>query len=217
MEAMSHSPVSPSVYQSMNRGAVQPPPPNYARRPSVKDEVSKTTSNHSHHLTTTQAPPPARADPMSLSSIMSSGNDNDPPAKPHQASSLNHDYPPSKPLNPLFVKQEPMPSPAPADLAPHDNGIMQRASYEPMQPLGVPHSAQYFAPPRELPVPDEAEIEAALAHIETKQMNDLDASGAPIEHEEWKERSNKRSLEVTNGETAKRKVCCSHTPDMIPY
>jgi DNA helicase INO80 len=154
---------------------------------------------------------------MSLSSIMSSGNDNDPPAKPHQASSLNHDYPPSKPLNPLFVKQEPMPSPAPADLAPHDNGIMQRASYEPMQPLGVPHSAQYFAPPRELPVPDEAEIEAALAHIETKQMNDLDASGAPIEHEEWKERSNKRSLEVTNGEAAKRKVCCSHTPDMIPY
>jgi hypothetical protein len=36
---MSHSPVSPSVYQTMNRGAVQPPPSNYARRPSMKDEV----------------------------------------------------------------------------------------------------------------------------------------------------------------------------------
>ena len=45
METMSHSPVSPSVYQSMNRpgGAVQPPPPppsSYDRRPSFKDEVS---------------------------------------------------------------------------------------------------------------------------------------------------------------------------------
>ena len=40
MEAMSHSPVSPTVYQSLNRGAVQPPPPEYQRRPSVKEEVS---------------------------------------------------------------------------------------------------------------------------------------------------------------------------------
>lgn len=59
MEAMSHSPVSPSVYQSMNRGAVQPPPPSYSRRTSVKDEVSEswfaeppsttTTLAHHHH------------------------------------------------------------------------------------------------------------------------------------------------------------------------
>lgn len=40
MEAMSHSPVSPGVYQPMNRGAVQPPPPTYERRPSVKEDVS---------------------------------------------------------------------------------------------------------------------------------------------------------------------------------
>jgi DNA helicase INO80 len=43
MEAMSHSPVSPSVYQSM-RGAVQPPTTNYARRSSMKDEVRETPS-----------------------------------------------------------------------------------------------------------------------------------------------------------------------------
>jgi DNA helicase INO80 len=41
MDAMSHSPVSPTGYQSMARGAVQPPPPHYPRRPSIKDEVSE--------------------------------------------------------------------------------------------------------------------------------------------------------------------------------
>ncbi|KAL5410267.1 hypothetical protein PMIN04_010692 [Paraphaeosphaeria minitans] len=41
MEAMSHSPASPSAYHAMNHGAVQPPPPHhYDRRPSVKEEVS---------------------------------------------------------------------------------------------------------------------------------------------------------------------------------
>ena len=204
---MSHSPVSPSAYQSMNRGAVQPPPSNYARRPSVKDEVSDATSPPSHTtLTSTQAPPPTRADPMSLSSIMSSGNDHESPAKIQQPSSLLQGQPSaSKPLNLLFVKQEPMPSPAPADLAPHDNGFIHRQPYEPLQSVGIPQPQPYYAPPRELPVPDEAEIEAALAHIETKQMNDLDTAANPMEHEEWKQRSSKRSLDVTDAETTKRK------------
>jgi DNA helicase INO80 len=147
-------------------------------------------------LTSPQAPPPTRADPMSLSSIMSAGNDNEPPAKTQQL---------SKPLNPLFVKQEPMPSPAPADLAPPDHGVLHRGHYDPIHPDGVPHAPQLYAAPRELPVPDEAEVEAALAHIETKQMNDLDGAGAPLEHDEWRERSQKRGLEVISGETNKRK------------
>jgi DNA helicase INO80 len=204
MEAMSHSPVSPSVYQSMNRGAVQPPPTTYARRPSIKDEVCELMPLIPHSmLTTPQAPPPTRADPMSLSSIMSAGNDNDPPAKAQPLPSLHPAL--SKPSNP-FVKQEPMHSPAPADLAPQENGVHHRGPYEPLQPVGIADAPQHFAPPRELPVPDEAEIEAALAHIETKQMGDLDGS-APFEHEEWRQHSLKRGLEVISGETAKRKVC----------
>ncbi|KAF1850971.1 uncharacterized protein K460DRAFT_350956 [Cucurbitaria berberidis CBS 394.84] len=190
MEAMSHSPVSPSVYQSLNRGAVQPPPPNYARRPSFKDE----------------APPPTRADPMSLSSIMSSGVDNDPPPKTQQLPPLNPDsYRLSKPSpNPLFVKQEAMTSPAPPDLPPQGNGYPPRGLYESMPPVG---SLQPSLQPssRELPVPDEAEVEAALAHIETKQMNEVEDSGTPHEHEEHKERSQKRALEVTNADNSKRK------------
>jgi DNA helicase INO80 len=55
-------------------------------------------------------------------------------------------------------------------------------------------------------MPDEAEIEAALAHIETKQMNDLDSLGAPFEQDEWKQRTLKRGLEVITGEKVKRKV-----------
>jgi DNA helicase INO80 len=210
MEAMSHSPVSPTVYQSMNRGAVQPPPPNYARRPSIKDEVSdcKPSAHHCSTLTILQAPPPTRADPMSLSSIMSSGADSEPPAKAHQLPSLNSDLHRASipPPNALFVKQEPMPSPAPADLAPHGNGVLHRAPYEPLQSVAMQHPPHHLAPPRELPVPDEAEIEAALAHIETKQMNDLDSLGAPFEQDEWKQRTLKRGLDVISGETVKRKV-----------
>jgi DNA helicase INO80 len=174
----------------------------------MKDEVRLLTCFHSRNLLIVlQAPPPTRADPMSLSSIMSSGTDNDPPAKAPQLPSLNADLGRlPKPPNPLFVKQEPMPSPAPADLVPHDNGILQRAPYEPLQPVGIPHASQPSVAPRELPVPDEAEIEAALAHIETKQMSDLDPLGAPFEQDEWRQRSHKRGLEVINGETAKRKV-----------
>jgi DNA helicase INO80 len=142
---------------------------------------------------------------MSLSSIMSAGTDNEPPVKAPQLPSINDRL--SKPLNPHFVKQEPVPSPAPVDLAPQDNGILHRAPYELLHPVEVPHAAQLSAPPRELPVPDEADVEAALAHIETKQMSDIDATGAPFEHEEWRQRSLKRGLEVISGETTKRKVC----------
>lgn len=208
MEAMSHSPVSPTVYQSMNQGAVQPPPPDYARRLSVKDQVSEKHPRTLSFalLTTQQAPPPTRADPMSLSSIMSSGVDNDPPAKPPQLPSAHHQLS-QAPLHPLFVKQEPMASPAPAEMAPLDNGILHRGPYEPSLPVGGALPPQHFAPTRELPPPDEAEVEAALAHIETKQMNDLEGLGSPADHGEWKERSLKRGLEVTAGETVKRKVC----------
>ncbi|KAF2854405.1 hypothetical protein T440DRAFT_465374 [Plenodomus tracheiphilus IPT5] len=189
MEAMSHSPVSPSVYQSMNRGAVQPPP-NYASRPSFKEE----------------APPPARADPMSLSSIMSSGADNEPTPKSQPLPPIASDtYRLSKPPpNPQFVKQEAMLSPAPADLLPHANGYHAQGAYEAMPPVGsLPVSSQSAI--RELPVPDEAAVEAALVHIETKQMNDLNDSGTLHEHEEYKLRSQKRALEVANAESGKRK------------
>lgn len=155
-----------------------------------------------------EAPPPqpARADPMSLSSIMSAGTDNDPPPKPQQLPSLSADhYPHAKPPHPHFVKQEPMPSPAPADLAPHHNGILHPAPYEPLPSVALAPSIPHTAQPRELPVPDEAEIEAALAHIETKQMSEVDTAVGSSEHDEWKERSLKRGLEVVSGETAKRK------------
>jgi DNA helicase INO80 len=210
MEAMSHSPVSPSVYQSMSRATADHK--LCAAAINERRGTWNTMFSLSHTLTaclrTIQAPPPARADPMSLSSIMSTGNDNDPPAKAQPPPIHNTDYQQlSKPSpNPLVVKQEPMLSPAP-EMAPHDNGFPHPAPYQPSQPTGAAHPSPHFAEPRELPVPDEAEIEAALAHIETKQMNDLDTLGAPFEYDEWKQRSLKRGQEVVSGETTKRKVC----------
>jgi DNA helicase INO80 len=192
----------------MNRGAVQPPP-SYARRPSSKEEVSGTCDPFSTPFTRLideQAAPPARADPMSLSSIMSSGADNDPPPKTQQLPSLNADgYRLSKPPPlPQFVKQEVMPSPAPADLPPHANGYLARAAYEVVPPVGTVQPSPQFAS-RELPVPDEAEVEAALAHIETKQMNEPEEPGNPHEHEEYRLRSQKRAIEVASAENNKRK------------
>ncbi|OAL51043.1 hypothetical protein IQ07DRAFT_586619 [Pyrenochaeta sp. DS3sAY3a] len=187
METMSHSPVSPSVYSSMNRGAVQPPP-SYGRRASFKDE----------------APPPQRADPMSLSSIMSSGNDNDPPPpKSHPVPPHNADsYQLAKaPQTPLYVKQEP-----PAELHPQGNGYPSRSIYDAPLPVNSLQPPLELAPRElELAPPDEATVEAALAHIETKQMMDPEEPGAPFEHDEYRQRTHKRLLEVTRAETDKRK------------
>ncbi|KAH6622167.1 SNF2 family N-terminal domain-containing protein [Boeremia exigua] len=125
---------------------------------------------------------------MSLSSIMSSGADAE-PAKPPQPTSLAA----------MFVKQEAMPSPAPADL-PHANGYRP---YEARLPVGGAPPPHYAT--RELAMPDEADVQAALAHIETTQMNELDAAGAPHEREQYAQNSKKRALEVTTAEDTKRK------------
>ncbi|KAF2181790.1 helicase SWR1 [Zopfia rhizophila CBS 207.26] len=192
MEAMSHSPVSPTVYQSMNRGAVQPPPSNYTRQPSVKEE----------------APPPTRAHPMSLSSIMSSGADPEPPSKSQPLPPINAEPRRlSKPsTNPLFVKQEaissPAPTPTPTDLPLQDNVALNRG-YEPMMATGDAQAQRLVS--REIPVPDEAQVEAELARIETMEMSDIESPGFEEEKEEYSQRGRKRSMEVENAEMIKRK------------
>lgn len=178
----------------------------------MKEEVSRVQASRlptpvgmtSPPLTTAQQqPPPTRADPMSLSSIMSSGADPEPPAKSQQLPPINPEPRRlSRPsvANPLFVKQEAMTSPAPADLPPHDNGVPPRAAYEAMPPVGS-------APPsREIPVADEAEVDKALAKIETTEMNDLDVPGFDREKEKYIQMSRKRALDVDNAEAGKRKV-----------
>ncbi len=197
----------------MNRGAVQPPP-NYARRPSFKDEVCTMTTSSTRSLILTSlqapvpapAPAPARADPMSLSSIMSSGVENDPPPKAQHLPPMNPDpYSLAKPsVNPLFVKQEAITSPTQANISPQHNGIPYRVGYETMPPVGSLQPPLQFAS-RELPMVDEAEIEAALAHIETKQMSDLDEQGTSQEHLEYQRRNQKRVLDVSGSEAGKRK------------
>ncbi|KAJ4303050.1 putative DNA helicase ino80 [Kalmusia sp. IMI 367209] len=191
MEAMSHSPVSPTVYQSMNRGAVQPP--QYERRSSVKDEV----------------PPPApKRDPMSLSSIMDSGADPAPPSKPQQLPPMTDTRAfPKPPPNPLFVKQEALPSPAPADLPYADETRVHRGlTYESMPPVGsVPPPSRLV--PRELPAPDELEVEMELTRIETTEMKEVEVHG--IDHEREKEaydlQIRKRTLDLDTAEASKRK------------
>ncbi|ORY09922.1 SNF2 family N-terminal domain-domain-containing protein [Clohesyomyces aquaticus] len=187
MEAM--SPLSPTVYQSMNRGAVQPPS-NYPRRPSVKDD----------------APPPARVDPMSLSSIMSSGADPAPPAKPQNLPSINSEIrrlSNASLANPHFVKQEAIASPAPADLPLPDHSAPNRGFDPVMAASAGPPPPRLV--PREGPAVDEALVEAEIARIETMEMSDMDIPGFEAEKEEYAQRCRKRALEVEHIEANKRK------------
>ena len=142
---------------------------------------------------------------MSLSSIMSSGADNEPPPKPQSLPPVNADpFRASKPVpTQQFVKQEAMASPAPADLPLHENGYTPRAPYDAVAPVGTVQTQPQSAT-RELPAPDEAEIEKELALIETTQMGDMDGVISSTEEAEYKQRSQKRILEVvlfliTNG------------------
>ncbi|KAH7122455.1 SNF2 family N-terminal domain-containing protein [Dendryphion nanum] len=183
MEAMSHSPVSPTVYQSINRGAVQPPPPSYPRRSSVKDD---------------QAPPPTRADPMSLSSIMSSGVDAEPSTKSQPPPPINHEprkLSQSSATTPQLVKQEAITSPGPTTTS---------RAYEAMPPVVSAPPAPHIVA-RDIPVPDEALVEAELARIETMEMSDVDGPGFEAEKHEYIDFGRKRALEVEAAETSKRK------------
>ena len=136
---------------------------------------------------------------------MSSGVENDPPPKAQLLPPINSEpYPLSKPsVNPLFVKQESVTSPVQNNMSPQQNGIPYRG-YEAMPPVGSLQPPLQFAS-RELPMLDEAEIEAALAHIETRQMSDLDEQGSSHERLEYLQRNQKRILEVTGSESGKRK------------
>ena len=142
---------------------------------------------------------------MSLSSIMDSGADPEPPSKHQPLPSINDTRAFSKPSpNPLYVKQEAMPSPAPADLPYPDPRAVH---YESMPPVGSAPPPSRLVP-RELPAPDEAEVEAALAHIETNEMKDVDTSGIEYqqEKEDYASQTRKHALELETTEGSKRKV-----------
>ncbi|CAI6333369.1 unnamed protein product [Periconia digitata] len=195
MEPMSHSPVSPSVYQPMNRGAVQPPPPpppHYERRLSTKEEVP---------------PPPPKRDPMSLSSIMDSGADTDPPARPPPLPSINPEpLVSSKTLNnPLLIKQEVAPpSPSPAERPTSNTSATTHGAYG-ASPAAGTAPPSYHPTSRELPVPDAADVQAEMARIETSEMNDIGDSGFEREKEEYLAHRRKRELDVNEMECSKRK------------
>jgi DNA helicase INO80 len=145
---------------------------------------------------------------MSLSSIMSSGADVEPAPKAQQLPPID---PEPRRLSkasanpPLFVKQEPMATPAPADIPLPSVAALNRGDYESMPPVVSAYPPQQLVP-REIPVPDEVEVEAALARIETSEMNDLEGDGLEAEREEYLLQGHKRTLEVQNAEAGKRKV-----------
>lgn len=144
---------------------------------------------------------------MSLSSIMSSGADPEPPTKSQRLPSISSHSPrlsKQSPTNVLFVKSEAMASPAPAEHAPIQPFASGRA-YEPTAPVSLAPPTHHTLP-RELPVPDEAQVENELTRIETMEMSDVDGPGFEADKEEYLQRGRKRSLQANENEASKRKV-----------
>jgi DNA helicase INO80 len=145
---------------------------------------------------------------MSLSSIMSSGADVEPPPKAQQLPPINTEprrLSKASANPPLFVKQEAMGTPAPTDIPLPSMTALNRGNYENMPPVVSTHPSQQFVA-REIPVPDEVEVEAALTRIETSEINDLGGNEFELEKEEFFLQGNKRALDVQHAETNKRKV-----------
>lgn len=144
---------------------------------------------------------------MSLSSIMSSGADVEPAPKASQLPPINAEprrLSKTTANPPHFVKQEPMATPV-ADIPLPSVAALNRGDYESMPPVVSAYPPQQLVP-REIPVPDEAEVEAALARIETSEMNDVEADGLEAEREEYLAQGRKRFVEIQDVEAGKRKV-----------
>ncbi|KAF2747726.1 hypothetical protein M011DRAFT_37470 [Sporormia fimetaria CBS 119925] len=215
METMSHSPTSPTLYPPLNRGAVQPPVAHFSSRPPVKEEVR--VARHADDARQPDSaqdskqpppPPPPRADPMSLSSIMSSGPDSGPASKPQQHPRTNSDVhraPHAPHVDTPYVKQEALGSAVSEQ--PPTNGVsmsMQDRPYEALPSAGYLHAPSQRTGPRELPVVDEAQVEAALARIETEEMI-AEEPGFEEERREYLQRSKKRALVSEDCEAHKRR------------
>jgi len=153
---------------------------------------------------------------MSLSSIMSSGADPEPPIKTQRIRSITSHSPrlskPS-PTDALFVKSEAMASPAPADQVSSEPFAHSRG-YEAVPPVTLAPPTHRVLP-RELPVPDEADVEVQLARIETMEMSDVDGPGFEADKEEYIQRGRKRALEADDSEAGKRKVSLHKRRDII--
>jgi DNA helicase INO80 len=144
---------------------------------------------------------------MSLSSIMSSGADVEPVPKAAQLPPINAEprrLSKASVNPPQFVKQEPMATPAPANIALPHIAALNRGDYESMPPVVSTYPPPQLVP-REVPVPDEAEVEAALARIETTEMNEFEGNGLETEREEYLARGRKHALDIQDVEANKRK------------
>ena len=132
---------------------------------------------------------------MSLSSIM----DADPPPKSQPLPSISTEsrkLSQSSSTNPLLLKQEVIASPG---------STSRNREYEAMPPVASAPRPSH-PPTRDIPVPDEAQVEAELARIETMEMSDADGPGFEVQKREYVELGQKRALEVEAAEASKRKV-----------
>ncbi|QDS70244.1 Putative DNA helicase ino80 [Venturia effusa] len=187
------SPMSPRVYHAPPSGYM-----SHERRPSIDVRtynlrvVDKKSTD-----TTLQKTPSRAADPMSISSIMS-GNEPEPPAYNSRRSSRAS-------VNHTAMKQEHV-----AALAPPHTPTQAHTHMAPAAaPLlnGDAHHAVAHPPvlPLPRPKPDEKEVEAELAKLESSDLGSLDAGAQEIWREEYIQRSLKRTRDLGFNEAAKRK------------
>ncbi|KAF2755891.1 hypothetical protein EJ05DRAFT_467329 [Pseudovirgaria hyperparasitica] len=181
VDAVAHSPISPKVYQAVNNTAGQP-----------------SAASHSRQASQEMASSSRKADPMSLSSIMS-GTDTEPAAQSLQRK-------PSKtsiPTAPTEYADVAATSPKVERPVSRSTAVLPRSPEKPVA-NGVSYSVVQ-RPPVHVPQPDERDVELELMRIDSKDLSDVEGPGWEAEKEEYKQRGLKRALAIELQESGKRK------------
>src|SRR5215469_16164289 len=199
-DGLSQSPLSPKLYPPYTRG---PPPPvqtaHNMKQPQMQ-EVGEGSGNRATPAANKGQISTRTADPMSLSSIVSSNDHDTIPSKPPFESRR-----PSKPSNayPTF-KQEHAASPPPLGSLQSSFHLPKGLEVAMQNGIGTHPPAIHTTTARLRFRPDEKEVEAEMANI------DLVDTGKVAMPSEWKDeytqRNLKRMLIVQTTETGKRKV-----------
>lgn len=197
-DGLSQSPLSPKLYPPYTRGPPPPVQPAHNMKQPQMQEVGEDTGNGVTAAADKGQVSTRTADPMSLSSIVSSNDHDSSPSKPPFDSRRS-----SKPSNvyPTFKQEHPA---SPPPLGPLQSNFHLPKGLEVAMPNGIAPTANP-ATARLRFRPDEKDVEAELASID---IVDTGKVALPSEwKDEYTQRNLKRMLVVQTAETCKRKVC----------
>jgi len=199
-DALSQSPLSPKLYPPYTRGPPLPVQPAHSMKQPQMQEIGEGTGKRAVTAADKGQMSTRTADPMSLSSIVSSDDHDSTPSKPPFDARR-----PSKPSNayPTFKQEHPT---SPPPFGPLQSNFHLPKGLEVAMQNGIAPTV-HTSTARLRYRPDEKEVEAELANID--RVDTVKVAIPPEWKDEYIKRNLKRMLIVQTIETGKRKVCKS--------